>query len=205
LYVTGNPFTSQYWFQFRAPFTALRSVCITNPFTQGDKMKFEMKPTTTRAGIIGGVVAAVVHLFALIPFLGCVIGPLGLLIPLGAGAYSVMLGRQAGGASGEVGQDGVDGGIGGAIAGVIGGVVGVLVSILSAALNIGTSSASPTDAAGGVAVLGVALIVGLCIGVVVSVIFGGVLGAVGGVVYGMIAKNQGGATTGGASTGAPKM
>ena len=88
-------------------------------------MKFELKPTTTRAGIIGGVVGAVVQLAFFIPVLGCVIAPLGLLIPLGTGAYSIMLGRKAGGAAGDVGQDGVDGGLAGAIAAIIGGLVGV--------------------------------------------------------------------------------
>ena len=47
--------------------------------------------------------------------LGCIIAPLGLLIPLGAGAYSVMLGRKAGGAGQEMSQDAVDGGMAGAI------------------------------------------------------------------------------------------
>ena len=148
-------------------------------------MKFELKPTTIRAGVIGAVVAVVLALVgAFVPFIGC----LGFLLYVGAGAYSVMLGRQAGGAANEMPQDGVDGAIAGVIAGLIGGLVGLVLLLL----RVGTSAGSAADAAAGVAIVGGLGAVGvLCTGF----LGGAVLGAVGGVVYGMIAKNQGGTMT----------
>src|SRR5438552_3496748 len=109
-------------------------------------MKFEMKPTTQRAGIVGGIIGAALQLLSflisLIPLVACLISPItilgSLLLPLGVGAYSIMLARKAGGPSADVGQDAVDGGIAGAIGAVISGLVAIIVGILRAVLSIST-------------------------------------------------------------------
>src|SRR5438067_4971590 len=101
-------------------------------------MKFEMKPTTQRAGIAGGIVGAALQLLSflisLIPLVACLLSPItilsSLLLPLGVGAYSIMLARKAGSTTVDLGQDAVDGGIAGAIAAVIGGIVAIVVGIL---------------------------------------------------------------------------
>ena len=94
-------------------------------------MKFELKPTIVRAGVIGGVVAAVVSLVNLVPVLGCLLAPITLLvsfaIPIAVGTYAIMLGRQAGSPMGNVGQDAVDGGLAGIVAGVIAGIASFVV------------------------------------------------------------------------------
>ena len=148
-------------------------------------MKFELKPTTLRSGLMGAAVAAVFAILSsFVPLLGCV----GFLIYLGVGAYSVMLGRQAGSPANEMGQDGVDGGLAGLIAGLVGGVI----SLILVLLRVGTSAGSTSDAAAGIAIVGGLGAVGVLCG---AFIFGAVLGAVGGVVYGMIAKPAGGTMT----------
>jgi len=148
-------------------------------------MKFELKPTTLRAGLIGAAVAAVIAILgSFVPFVGCI----GFLVYLGVGAYSVMLGRQSGAPAGEIGQDGVDGGLAGLISGLVGGVI----SLILVLLRVGTSAGSTSDAAAGIAIVGGLGAVGVLCG---AFIFGAVLGAVGGVVYSMIAKNQSGTMT----------
>lgn len=152
-------------------------------------MKFELKPTIIRAGVLGGVIALILSILgAFVPLVGC----LGFLLYIGVGAYAVMLGRQAGGAINEMPQDGIDGAIAGVITGLIGGIVALVLLLL----RVGTSAGSASDAAAGVAIVGAFGSVGvLC----TAFIGGAILGAVGGIVYGMIAKNQGGAPA------APKM
>ena len=147
-------------------------------------MKFEMAPTTMRAGVIGAVVAAILTVVSsFIPFLGCLLAPIGFIVPFAIGAYSVMLGRQAGRPAGNTAQDGVDGGIAGAIAGVVNGLVGGIFVLL----GVGPSAMMSGDA-GSAAVAGMVGITAAVSGICFGLFIGGILAAIGGVIYGMVMK-----------------
>lgn len=147
-------------------------------------MKFEFAPSTVQAGLIGGAVqAALVLIGNLITLLGCILAPVGLILPFAVGAYSVMLGRQRGRPAGNTQQDLVDGGL----AGVISGGIGAVVSAVFIFLGIGAAAVQSGDAAGGAVGMGfgaAAAIGALCGGIV----FGAILGAIGALIYSVLVK-----------------
>src|SRR5438105_3612371 len=183
-YVTGHPFTTR----FRLCYPC---VCTRRPswstyrcrfIPQGEKMKFELKPTIIRAGVIGGVIAAILAAIgAFVPFVGC----LGFLLYLGIGAYTIMIERQAGAAANEMPQDGIDGAIAGFIAGLIGGIV----SLILVLVNVGVSAGSSSSAATSVAVVGGLGAIGVLCGAFIG---GAVWGAIGGIGDAVVMNTLGG-------------
>ncbi len=147
-------------------------------------MKFEFAPSTIRAGLIGGGAQAVLVVIGnLVGLLACILTPVSIVLPFAVGAYSVMLGRQAGRPAGNTQQDLVDGGLAGVISGAIGSIVGAIFIFL----GIGAAAVTSGDAASGAAGMGigaVAAVFGVCGGIV----FGAILGAVGALIYSLLVK-----------------
>lgn len=147
-------------------------------------MKFEFAPSTVRAGLIGGAVQAVLVIIGnLVGLLACILTPVSIVLPFAVGAYSVMLGRQAGRPAGNTQQDLVDGGL----AGVISGAIGAIISAIFIFLGVGTAAVQSGDAAAGAAGMGfaaIAVVGGVCGGIV----FGAILGAVGALIYSLLVK-----------------
>ena len=120
-----------------------------------------------KAGLIGAAVGLVIGLLSRIPFLVCIVGPLGWVASAGAGVLYAYFTMQ-GGAKLEI----TDGAIGGAAAGAIAGVAAPLVSGL---LNLIFSHGS---------------FIGMLGSVLVGAIFGAALGAIGGLVYVVIKQKK---------------
>jgi hypothetical protein len=116
-----------------------------------------------KAGLIGAAAGLVIGLLSRIPFLGCLIAPLGWVASTGAGVLYAYFSMQ-GGAKLEI----TDGAIGGAASGAIAGIVAPLVSGL---LDLIFSHGSFFSMLGSA---------------VVGIIVGAVLGAVGGLVFVLI-------------------
>lgn len=95
-----------------------------------------MRSPGLKAGLIGGLVLAIVDLLGLIPVVGCITLPLELLLFLGIGALAgfwMAPPRSAGPAAGQ-------GAIAGLIAGAIGGLVNVLLAPVSLAISGGSDA-----------------------------------------------------------------
>jgi hypothetical protein len=153
-----------------------------------------MSQAGLKAGLVGGVIAAVLQLAGLIPCVGCFTCFLVWAAYVGAGvlaAYWLPVPRSAGDGAGA-------GAIAGAIAGIIGGVFGMIASALNFVVFGGAEAISQIppelidmfgdlDIDPGV-LAGDAVTVGTVIGVsafccVVGLVIAAVLGAVGGVVF----------------------
>jgi hypothetical protein len=149
----------------------------------------EMKIDTsvaTRAGLIGAVAGLVVGLLSRIPFLGCLIAPLGWIVALGTGALYVHF-RTEGGGSVELPEGALGGGVAGAVAGGVQALVAGLLTLIFGAVET-ASGLFGGGSLGGTALSAGFTVVSVIAGVVGGVIVGAILGAVGGAVYAAIKK-----------------
>jgi uncharacterized protein YqgC (DUF456 family) len=140
----------------------------------------------TRAGLIGAVAGLVVALLSRIPFLGCLVAPLGWVVALATGALYVHFRAERGG-SVELAEGAVGGGVAGAVAGAVQSLVSGLLTLIFGAVDTASSLFGGSDI-GGTALAAGVTIIGVVIGLVVGAIIGAVLGAIGGAIYSAIKK-----------------
>ena len=134
-----------------------------------------------RAGLIGAAAGFVVAILGRIPFLGCVIAPLGWLVAVGAGALYVHF-AIGGGATVQIAEGAVGGAVSGGIAGLVQSLIGGILTILFGAVRA-ASSALGQGEIGNAAIGAGASIVAVIIAIIGGTVFGAILGAVGGLVY----------------------
>jgi len=136
-----------------------------------------------RAGLIGAAAGLVVALLGRIPFVACIVGPLGWLVAVGTGVLYVYFIINQGGS-----VDVAGGAVGGAVSGAIAGAAQSLVSgILT--LVFGTVRAASTflqGEPGAGALAAGATVIGVIAGIVLGTIISAALGALGGVVFAAI-------------------
>ena len=142
-------------------------------------MKFN-QPIAIKAGLIGAAAGLVVALLGRIPFIGCIIAPLGWVVAVATGVLYVYL-------AGKVVIS--EGAVGGAVAGGIAGLVNAFISgVLS--LLFGAAQATSSLLGGGEvgeAALGAGVsFIAVIMAIIVGAIAGAVLGAIGGGVYAAI-------------------
>ncbi|HHS97250.1 MAG TPA: hypothetical protein ENK08_05040 [Chloroflexi bacterium] len=139
-----------------------------------------------KAGLIGAAAGLVVALLGRIPFIGCIIGPLGWAVAVAAGTLYVHYAAE-GGRKVEIGE----GALGGALAGGIAGLAQSLVSgilillfgpVRAAASLLGRGQVGAAAISAGVTLVSV---IG---GIVGGTIIGAALGALGGVIYTAVNK-----------------
>ncbi|HEY75480.1 MAG TPA: hypothetical protein G4O00_04770 [Thermoflexia bacterium] len=140
-----------------------------------------------KAGLIGAAIGLVVALLGRIPFLACIIGPLGWVVAVATGTLYVHY-AATGGRKVEVGE----GALGGALAG---GIAGLTQSLVSGVLTlifgpVRTAVALLGRGQPGAAALSAGMtFVGVIGGIVLGVILGAALGALGGVIYAAVKKS----------------
>ncbi len=137
-----------------------------------------------KAGAIGAVIGLVIALLGRIPFLGCIVGPLGWVVAVLTGVlYVHFAGRKV-----EVGE----GALGGALAGGIAGLVSSLVSGVLTLIFGPVSTAISLLGRGrlGAAALSTGItLAGVISGIVLGTVIGAALGALGGVIYAALKKS----------------
>lgn len=140
-----------------------------------------------KAGLIGAAVGLVVALLGRIPFLGCLIGPLGWAVIVGTGALYVHLAATAGRAV-EIGEGALGGAVAGAIAGTAGSLVTGILNLIFGPVRTAfrlLGRGQPGAAVLSASVTAVSVIGGIFLGFVV----GAALGALGGVIYAAVRKS----------------
>ena len=142
-------------------------------------MKFN-QPIAIRAGLIGAAAGFVVAILGRIPFIGCIIAPLGWVVAVGTGVLYVYYAGKV-----EISEGAVGGGIAGGIAGLVNAFISGLLTLLFGAVQATSSLLGGGEV--GEAALGAGIsFVAVIIGIIVGAIAGAVLGAVGGGVYAAI-------------------
>ncbi len=141
-----------------------------------------------KAGLLGAIAGFVIGVLSRIPFLGCLIAPLGGLAALIAGALYVYF-ASSGGAAVPI----VEGGVGGAVAGGITGLVRALVSgvlqvLFGAARGVGF--ALSRGRLGGAALEAGAGVFAVVVSVIGGLIAGAILGAIGGLIFAAIKRQS---------------
>jgi hypothetical protein len=148
-------------------------------------MQGMFKPYATRAGILGGIVGAVVLLLSLIPVVGLCLLLVAWVVFVGTGVYAVMQGKKQG-ATMTIQQGAIDGAASGGIAGVIAYVVKFIADIiLGVVFSVGLANGAG-DVTSGIA----GTLVGSCFGLVFGIIGAIIVGAIGGLIYAAIQQNQ---------------
>jgi hypothetical protein len=140
-----------------------------------------------KAGLIGAAAGFVLAILGRIPFLGCVVAPLGWLVAVGAGVLYVHF-ATSGGAAVQIAEGAVGGAVSGGIAGLVQALIGGVLSILFGSVRAATSALGQGEIGGAAIGAGVGF-VAVVIAIIGGTIFGAVLGAVGGLVYAAL-KNQ---------------
>ena len=144
-----------------------------------------LKPYATRAGILGGIVGAVVLLLSLIPVVGLCLLLVAWVVFVGTGVYAVMQGKKQG-ATMTIQQGAIDGAASGGIAGVIAYVVKFIADIiLGVVFSVGLANGAG-DVTSGIA----GTLVGSCFGLVFGIIGAIIVGAIGGLIYAAIQQSQ---------------
>jgi hypothetical protein len=139
--------------------------------------------TAIRAGLIGAAAGFVVAVLGRVPFLGCIIAPLGWLVAVGTGVLYVYFATESG-RSVEL----AEGAVGGGVAGLIGGGANAFVSgILNLIFGATQSAASLLGGEIGQAAAQAGIgLVSVIVGIIVGIIVGAILGAIGGGVFAAI-------------------
>jgi len=140
-----------------------------------------------KAGLIGAAAGFVVAILGRIPFLGCVIAPLGWLVAVGAGALYVHF-ATSGSAAVQTAEGAVGGAVSGGIAGLVQALISGVLSILFGSVRAATNALGQGEIGGAAIGAGVGF-VAVVIAIIGGTIFGAVLGAAGGLVYAAL-KNQ---------------
>lgn len=136
-----------------------------------------------KAGLFGAVAGLVIAVLGRVPFLGCIIAPLGWVVAVGTGVLYTHFAL----AEGPV--ELMEGGAGGALAGAIAGFVQSLVSGVLALIFGAVGAASElmgSGDAGAAAIVAGATLIGVIGGIVAGAIIGAILGGIGGAVYAAI-------------------
>ena len=142
-------------------------------------MKFN-QPIAIKAGLIGAAAGFVVALLGRIPFIGCIIAPLGWVVAVATGALYVYYAGKV-----EISEGAVGGGIAGGIAGLVNALISGVLSLLFGAVQATSSLFGGGEV--GEAALGAGIsFVAVIIAIIVGAIAGAVLGAIGGGVYAAI-------------------
>ena len=148
-------------------------------------MQTYLKGYVLRAGILTGIVGAIVLLLSLIPIVGFCFALIAWIVCVGAGVFAAMWGKSAG-ALVTPQQGAIDGAIAGAIAGVIAQIVKWLADmVLGLVFNVALSSDT-----GALVTNLITLVVLGFVGVIVGIIVGAILGGIGGLVYNAIQQQQ---------------
>jgi len=136
-----------------------------------------------KAGIYGAIAGLVVALLGRIPFVNCLIAPLGWVVAVGTGVLYTHF-ALAEGNKVEL----VEGAVGGAVAGAIAGAVNSLITgILNLIFGVaGAASDLLGGDAGAAAIAATVSIISVITGLIVGAIVGAILGAIGGAVYAAI-------------------
>lgn len=137
-----------------------------------------------RAGVVAGIVGAVVLILSLIPFIGCFIGALAWMVYVGAGVLASMWGKPEGALTTPQ-QGAIDGAVAGAIAGVIAHLVKWIADV-GIAIVVGFVTGPARDTVTSLIVVIVAGFIGVLFGTVVAALLGGA----GGLVYNAIQQQQ---------------
>ncbi|MBI4789064.1 MAG: hypothetical protein HY782_18690 [Chloroflexi bacterium] len=148
-------------------------------------MQTYLKGYLLRAGILAGIVGAIVLLLSLIPLVGFCFALIAWIVYVGAGVLAAMWGKGAG-ALITPQQGAIDGAIAGAIAGVIANGVKFLGDM---ALGVVFNVALSGDTSAFVTSL-ISMVVFGIIGVIVGIIVAAILGAIGGLVYNALQQQQ---------------
>jgi len=140
-----------------------------------------------KAGLIGAAAGFVLAILGRIPFLGCVVAPLGWLVAVGAGVLYVHF-ASGGGAAVQIAEGAVGGAVSGGVAGLVQALISGVLSILFGSVRAATNALGQGEIGGAAIGAGVGF-VAVVIAIIGGTIFGAVLGAVGGLVYAAL-KNQ---------------
>ncbi len=140
-----------------------------------------------KAGLIGAAVGFVLALIGRIPFVGCIVGPLGWLVAIAIGALYVHF-AAAGGRKVEIGEGALGGALAGGIASGISALVSGILTLIFGPVRAAVSLLGQGRPGAAVVSTGATLI-GVIGGIILGVILGAVLGAVGGVIYAAVKKS----------------
>lgn len=139
-----------------------------------------------RAGLFGALAGIVVALLGRIPFIGCLVGPLGWLVAVGTGVLYVYFITQTNPIITVA-----DGAAGGAVAGAVAGLAASLISgILTLVFGVVQIANLPTGNSGQGAGVAVATVIGTIFGIVIGTIVWAVLGALGGLIFAAVKGQQ---------------
>jgi len=134
-----------------------------------------------RAGLIGAAAGFVVAILGRIPFLGCLIAPLGWLVAVGAGVLYVHF-ATTGGAAVQIAEGAVGGAVSGGVAGLVQALISGVLTILFGAVRA-ASNALGQGEIGSAAIGAGASLLAVVFAIIGGTVFGAILGAVGGLVY----------------------
>jgi hypothetical protein len=140
-----------------------------------------------KAGLIGAAAGFVVAILGRIPFLGCIIAPLGWLVAVGAGVLYVHF-ATSGGAAVQIAEGAVGGAVSGGIAGLVQALISGVLALLFGGVRAATSALGQGEVGEAAFGAGVGL-VAVVFAIIAGTVFGAVLGAIGGLVYAAL-KNQ---------------
>jgi hypothetical protein len=140
-----------------------------------------------RAGLIGAAAGFVVAILGRIPFLGCIIAPLGWLVAVGAGVLYVHFATSSGAAV-QIAEGAVGGAVSGGIAGLVQALISGILAMLFGAVRAASNALGQGEIGGAAIGAGVGL-VAVIFAIIGGTVFGAILGAVGGLVYAAL-KNQ---------------
>jgi hypothetical protein len=146
-------------------------------------MQDYLKGHVLRAGVLAGVIGAIVLLASLIPFIGFCFALLTWIVYVGAGVLAVMWSK---GTAATVQQLGIDGALAGGIAGLIAGLVKWVADVFMAVVFGAVFSSGVRSTAVDI----VSTIIFGLFGVIVGIIVAAVLGAIGALVYNAIQQQQ---------------
>lgn len=141
-------------------------------------MQTYVKPFILRAGVIAGVVGAIVLLLSLVPIVGLCFLLVAWIVYAGAGVFAAMWGRTAGALT-TLSQGAINGALAGGIAGVIAHIVKLIADIIVGVLFNAALSSDAGSMVGGL----IGVVVGAIIGLIVGIIAAAILGAIGGLIY----------------------
>ena len=134
-----------------------------------------------KAGLIGAAAGFVVAILGRIPFLGCIIAPLGWLVAVGAGVLYVHFATR-GGAVVQIAEGAVGGAVSGGIAGLVQALISGVLAILFGAVRAASNALGQGEIGGAAIGAGVGF-VAVIFAIIAGTVFGAILGAVGGLVY----------------------